>query len=177
MAKITRQEARELLFALLFETEFHDGKNPSEIYDLAEDNREIPADKYIRETFFGINSKNDVLDEVIGKYSRGWKADRLSKVSRSVLRIAVYEMLFVEDIPMNVSISQAVELSVKYGEDKAKQFVNGVLSGLFKDIQTSGNDAIIAEAVEAMNKRAEEAEVPAEADEAEAAENTDGEDA
>lgn len=156
MAKITRQEARELLFALLFETEFHDEKNASEIYDLAENNREIPADKYIRETFFGVISKNDVLDEVIGKYSKGWKADRLSKVSRSVLRIAVYEMLFVEDIPMNVSISQAVELSVKYGEDRAKQFVNGVLSGLFKDVQACGSDAVIADAVEAMNKKAEE---------------------
>ena len=177
MAKITRQEARELLFALLFETEFHDGKNPSEIYDLAENNREIPADKYIRETFFGINSKNGVLDEVIGKYSRGWKADRLSKVSRSLLRIAVYEMLFVEDIPMNVSISQAVELSVKYGEDKAKQFVNGVLSGLFKDIQVNGNDAVIAEAVEAMNKKAEAQVATDEGAELKPLENTECENA
>ena len=143
MAKITRQEARELLFALLFETEFHNEKTPAEIYDLAVDNREIPADKYIRETFFGIISKSDVLDTVIGKYAKGWKADRLSKVSRSVLRIAVYEMLFVSDIPMNVSISQAVEISVKYGEDRAKQFVNGVLSGLFKDWESDGAEAVI----------------------------------
>ena len=175
MAKITRQEARELLFALLFETEFHDGKNPSEIYDLAEDNREIPADKYIRETFFGIISKNDVLDEVIGKYSKGWKADRLSKVSRSVLRIAAYEMLFVEDIPMNVSISQAVELSVKYGEDKAKQFVNGVLSGLFKDIQATSADAVIAVAVKALSNKSEEAAQAEETAEAEPSESADGE--
>ncbi len=158
MAKITRQEARELLFALLFETEFHCEKTPAEIYDLAVENREIPADKYIRETFFGIITKAEAVDTVIGKYSRGWKADRLSKVSRSVLRIAVYEMLFAPDIPMNVSISQAVELSVKYGEDKAKQFVNGVLGSLFKDIQANGNDAVIAEAVEAINAKVENAE-------------------
>ena len=178
MAKVTRQEARELLFALLFETEFHGEESPSEIYDLSVDNREIPADKYIRETFFGIVAKAQVVDAVIGKYSKGWKADRLSKVSRSILRIAVYEMLFIEDIPMNVSISQAVELSVKYGEDRAKQFVNGVLSGLFKDIQAGGCDSVIAEAVEAMNaKEAKEAaeEVPAE-DAAEAA-AVEGEDA
>ena len=156
MAKITRQEARELLFALLFETEFHEEKAPSEIYDLSVENREIPSDKYIKETFFGILAKLDAVDAIIGKYSKGWKADRLSKVSRSVLRIAVYEMLFVEDIPMNVSISQAVELSVKYGEDRAKQFVNGVLSGLFKDVQASGSDAIIKEAVESLNNKTEE---------------------
>ncbi len=158
MAKITRQEARELLFALLFETEFHGEKAPSEIYDLAVENREIPADKYIRETFFGIISKSETVDTVIGKYSRGWKADRLSNVSRSVLRIAVYEMLFVPDIPMNVSISQAVELSMKYGEDRAKQFVNGVLGTLFKDVQAKGNDAVIVEAVEAINAGAEQAQ-------------------
>ena len=182
MAKLTRQEARELLFALLFETEFHSEKTPSEIYDLAVENREIPADKYIRETFFGIISRLDVLGEVIGKYSKGWKADRLSKVSRSVLRIAIYEMLFVEDIPMNVSISQAVELSLKYGEDKAKQFVNGVLASLFKDAQAKGTEFIVLEAAEALEEKQAAAEADAvESLEAEAVEETeveeDGEDA
>ena len=164
MAKITRQEARELLFALLFETEFHGEKTPAETYDLAVENREIPSDKYIRETFFGIIGKSEVVDAVIGKYSKGWKADRLSKVSRSVLRIAVYEMLFVEDIPMNVSISQAVELSVKYGEDKAKQFVNGVLSSLFKDVQANGCDSVIIEVTKAAETASEIAEEVSEGD-------------
>ena len=175
MAKITRSEARELLFALLFETEFHGEKTPSEIYDLAVENREIPADKYIRETFFGIISKSEAVDTVIGKYSLGWKADRLSNVSRSVLRIAVYEMLFVPDIPMNVSISQAVELSMKYGEDRAKQFVNGVLGSLFKDIQAKGNDAVITEAVEAINAKAEQAQAEQAEDTADG--DSDGENA
>ncbi len=146
MAKITRKEARELLFALLFETEFRTGDNPLEIYNTACENREIPGDKYIRESFFGALTRSALIDAVIGKYSKGWKAERLSKVSHTVMRIAIYEMLFVEDIPANVSISQAVELSVKYGEDKAKQFVNGVLSGLFKDIEALGAEAVIKEA-------------------------------
>lgn len=150
MAKITRQEARDILFGLLFESEFHGGENPTRVFELACADREIPADKYIRDTFFGVISKSEILDAVIGVYSKGWRADRLSKVSRTVIRIAVYEMLFVEDIPMNVSISQAVELSVKYGEDRAKQFVNGVLSGLFKDVQARGCDVVISEAAEAV---------------------------
>jgi len=155
MAKITRQEARETLFALLFEIEFRGADDPVSIYELACDNREIPDDKYIRQCFFSIISRSDLLDAVITKYSRGWKAGRLSKVSRSVLRIAVYEMLFAEDIPMNVSISQAVELSLKYGEDKAKQFVNGVLSGLFKDVQANGVDSVIEEAAAVIAKKAD----------------------
>lgn len=161
MARITRQQARELLFCLLFETEFRNGEDSVSIYELACDNREIPNDKYIREAYFDIMSKADVLDRIIGNYSKGWKADRLSKVSRSVLRIAVYEMTFMDSIPMNVSISQAVELTLKYGEDKSKSFVNGVLSGLFKDIDSKGKDAVLDET---MALKAEKSEEPASSD-------------
>ena len=134
MAKLSRKEARDILFGLLFETEFKPGENPTEIYELACKDRDIPDDKYIKDVFFGVITRSALIDSVIDRYSRGWKADRLSKVSRTVIRIAVYEMLFVEDIHPNISISQAVEFAVKYGEDKSKQFVNGVLSGLYKDI-------------------------------------------
>lgn len=144
MAKITRQEAREMLLSLLFETEFHGGEDPHAVFELARREREIPDVKYIKDGFFGVLSRIEVLDRVIGKYSKGWKADRLSRVSRAIIRLAVYEMLFVEDIPCNVSISQAVELSVKYGEDKAKQFVNGVLSSVYKDLQSMGAEALIS---------------------------------
>ncbi len=144
MAKLSRKEAREILFGLLFETEFKAGENPAEIYELALQDRDIPADSYIKNTFFGVITRAELIDAVIGKYSKGWRSDRLSRVSRTIIRIAVYEMLFIDDIHPNISISQAVELAVKYGEDKSKQFVNGVLSGLFKDI----NEKNIAEFIE-----------------------------
>ena len=158
MAKISRTEAREALFGLMFEVEFQTGSNPTEIYERSCQNREIPADAYIKKAFFGILSKCEVIDSVIGKYSTGWKADRLSKVSRSILRIAVYEILFEDDIHPNISISQAVGLAVKFGEDRAKQFVNGVLSGLFKDIQADGVEAVIESAKPAVDGDAEEKE-------------------
>ena len=153
MAKISRTEAREQLFGLMFEVEFQSGANPTEIYERSADNREIPADAYIKKTFFGILSKCEVIDEVIEKYATGWKSERLSRVARSILRIAVYEILFDEDIHPNISISQAVGLAVKFGEDRAKQFVNGVLSGLFKDWEANGADAVIAEAVAAIEAK------------------------
>ncbi len=176
--KITRKEARDILFALLFETEFRAGDDPAAIYELACENREIPSDKYIRETFFGVIAKSEILDAVIGKYAKGWRADRLSRVSRTVIRIAVYEILFAEDIPANVSISQAVELSLKYGEDKAKQFVNGVLSGLFKDVESRSIDSLIADAVAVISaakasSEATPAEEPVETTEAPAAKAQD----
>lgn len=162
MAKISRQEARDLLFGLLFEAEFHGGENPTAVYDRSCEDRDIPSDKYVRDSFFDIIARSELLDVVIGGYARGWKTDRLSKVSRTVIRIAAYEMLFADDIPMNVSIAQAVELSVKYGEDKAKQFVNGVLSSLYKDISAKGVSAIIEGAAATLEKKAapEKAETP-----------------
>ena len=172
MAKISRQEARDILFGLLFETEFHGGENPTAVFELACNDRDIPADKYIRESFFGVISRSEILDATISRYAKGWRADRLSKVSRTVIRIAAYEMLFVEDIPMNVSISQAVELSVKYGEDNAKKFVNGVLSGLFKDIQAKGIETVLEESLSELEEKADAAEAEAlESDAKEAEEN------
>lgn len=156
MAKITRAEARELLFGLLFETEFKNGENPTEIYELACQDRDIPADSYIKDTFFGVITRADIVDAVITKYSKGWKAERLSRVSRTVLRIAIYEILFVDDIHPNISISQAVALAVKFGEDKAKQFVNGVLSGLFKDIDGKDVKAYIADIAASLTQESSE---------------------
>ena len=158
MAKITRAEARELLFGLLFETEFKNGENPTEIYELACQDRDIPADSYIKDTFFGVITRADIVDAVITKYSKGWKAERLSRVSRTVLRIAIYEILFVDDIHPNISISQAVALAVKFGEDKAKQFVNGVLSGLFRDVDGKDVKAYIAEIAASLTQESEESE-------------------
>ena len=158
MAKLSRTEAREALFGLMFEMEFQAEGDPKEIYERSCENRDIPSDTYIKKAFFGILSKCNVIDAVIGKYSKGWKAERLSKVSRSILRIAVYEILFEDDIHPNISISQAVSLVVKFGEDKAKQFVNGVLSGVFKDWESMGAEAIIAEAVSALEASTEKDE-------------------
>ena len=151
MAKISRKEARDILFGLLFETEFKNGDSPAEIYELACRDRELPTDEYVKNTFFGVISRSELIDFVISKYSKGWRADRLSRVSRTILRIAIYEMLFIEDIHPNISISQAVELSVKYGEDKAKQFVNGVLSGLFKDIDGKDVKLFVEEMATSLN--------------------------
>ena len=155
MASIKRKEAREMLFTLLFETEFKSGDSVDAVYGISTENREIPEDAYIKKSFFEINEKADLLDNVISKYAKGWKADRLSKVSRSVIRLAVYEILFCKDIPANVSISEAVELVKKYGEDKARAFVNGVLSSINKDVSEAGVEAFIASHVT-------EAEAPSE---------------
>ena len=158
MASIKRKEAREMLFTLLFETEFKSGDSVDAVYGISAENREIPDNAYIKKSFFEINEKADLLDNVISKYANGWKADRLSKVSRSVIRLAVYEILFCKDIPANVSVSEAVELVKKYGEDKARAFVNGVLSSIVKDVEANGVESFLKAATPVVEVAADAAE-------------------
>ncbi len=130
MAKISRREAREILVSLLFETEFQTDEDVNSIYTLAVEDREIPDDSYIRDGYFAIHDNLAEIDETIGKHSNGWKTHRMSKLSRSILRLGVYEMLYVKDIPYSVSINEAVELCKKFDDDKARPFVNGVLNSV-----------------------------------------------
>ena len=74
----------------------------------------------------------DELDEKINSVSEGWPTNRLGKAELSIMRLAVYEMLYDDDIPVNVAIDEAVELAKKYGADNASSFINGVLAKLAK---------------------------------------------
>ena len=139
MSTLKRREARELVIALLFETEFKDGESTSEIYELSADNREIPDDEYIKRAYFGVCENRERIDELIGKNARGWKTNRLTRLSRSVMRLAVYEMLFEDKIPNSVSINEAVELTKKFDDPKAKAFVNGVLNSVKNEIEADEN--------------------------------------
>lgn len=129
MSGITRKEAREQVVALLFETEFKADESSAEVFSISSENREIPEDEYIKRTYFGVCDNREKIDELIGAHSHGWKTHRLTKLSRSILRLAVYEMLF-EEIPYSVSINEALELSKKFDDPKAKAFINGVLNSV-----------------------------------------------
>ncbi len=129
MSGVTRKEARELVVELLFETEFKTDENSKEIYAISCENREIPDDEYIKGVYFGVHEHLEKIDKIIGESAKGWKTHRLSKLSRSVLRLAVYEMLYM-DIPYSVSINEAVEITKKFDDPKARPFVNGVLNAV-----------------------------------------------
>ena len=140
MSTLKRREAREFVIALLFETEFKDGDNVTEIYELSADNREIPDDDYIKRAYFGVCENREKIDELIGKNARGWKTNRLTKLSRSIMRLAVYEMLFEDMIPSSVSINEAIELTKKFDDPKAKAFVNGVLNSVKNELEADGSE-------------------------------------
>ncbi len=134
MAKITRREAREILAGLLFETEFRPDEDVKEIYALACEDREIPNDEYINRAYFAIYENIEKIDGIISEHSNGWKTNRMSKLSLSVLRLCVYEMLY-EEIPYSVSINEAVELCKRFDDDKARPFVNGILNSVKEQLE------------------------------------------
>jgi N utilization substance protein B len=138
MSALKRKEAREIVVGLLFETEFKNDENSNEIFAISTENREIPEDEYIKSAYFGVCENREKIDELIGANSKGWKTHRLTRLSRSVMRLAVYEMLFCEDIPYSVSINEAVELTKKFDDPKAKAFVNGVLNSVKDSLEAEG---------------------------------------
>ena len=134
MSVLKRKEAREQVIGLLFETEFKVDENTEAVYSLSVENREIPDDDYIKRAYFGVCDNKEEIDRLLGAHSNGWKTHRLTKLSRSVMRLAVYEMMF-EDIPYSVSINEAVELTKKFDDPKAKAFVNGVLNSVKNELE------------------------------------------
>ncbi|MBE6636391.1 MAG: transcription antitermination factor NusB [Ruminococcaceae bacterium] len=134
-----RRKAREAVLALLFEREFKKEEDPALTVRLAEENRDIKADDYVERVYFGVMDHRDEIDGLITSRSIGWKTNRMTKISLTVMRIAVYEMKYCEDIPFSVSINEAVELTKRFDDEKAPAFVNGVLNGVAEDLGLKGD--------------------------------------
>ena len=126
---LNRREAREAVFTLLFETEFKASESREDIFALSCDNREIEADDYVRDVYFGVALHLEEIDALIGKHAKGWKTSRISRVSRSIMRLAIFEMRYMA-LPAGIAINEAVELSKKFDEESARPFVNGVLNSV-----------------------------------------------
>ena len=128
---MTRREIREQVFKMLFRVEFYNQEEMSEQIALCEDDACDWKEKdktYIFEKVEKISEKIDEIDAKINEVSEGWKTGRMGKVDLTLIRLAVYEMLYEEDVPAKVAINEAVELAKKYGGDESPAFVNGVLA-------------------------------------------------
>lgn len=129
-----RSEIREAAFILTFEKLFSDS-TAEEIIEAAYEADEFDMDDDVERLFTAVDGKAEEIDSYIAKYSEKRQFSRIPKVSVAVLRIAIYEMLFDDNVPVNVAISEAVILSKKFSFAPDTQFVNGVLGALAKDIE------------------------------------------
>lgn len=132
--KVSRYKMREQAFILCFESLFTDS-DIDEIADNAGDARDEFLSDYAISCAKGVFEHGAQIDEKISAHLKsGWKISRISKVSLALLRVAVYEMLYLDDIPVSVSINEAVELSKKYTGEDDTAFINGVLGAVAKDL-------------------------------------------
>jgi N utilization substance protein B len=128
---MTRRELRENMFKMLFRVEFHNqDEMPEQVALFEEELEQIKeADKeYLTSKTDSILAHLKEIDDAINDKSVGWKTSRMGKVDLAILRLAVYEIRYEEDIPEKVSINEAVELAKKYGTDDSSSFINGVLA-------------------------------------------------
>lgn len=130
--KLSRYKLREQVFLLCFEKLFNDDSF-EDIIENTIDSRDLQLDQKAIETAKKIIENSEQIDSYISdNLKKGWRISRLSKVSLSVMRLAVYEMLFEEKIPVSVSINEAVELAKKYSDDAS--FINGVLGAIARKL-------------------------------------------
>ncbi len=128
-----RRELREQLFKLLFRKEFHPAEELQEQEEMFFQDVDVkpttPEEQtYISTKYDKILEKLPQIDEMLNDKATGWTTTRMGKVDLTILRLAVYEMLYDDDIPVNVAINEAVELAKKFGQDESSSFVNGVLA-------------------------------------------------
>jgi N utilization substance protein B len=132
--KSRRREARELAMKVLFQIEV--GRGPvEEVLEMAAEAVPVPPDEwaYVREVVDGVLREQPALDRVIADRAVGWKLDRIANVDRSILRLALFEILHRPDIPSSVSVNEAVEMAKKYSTDDSGKFVNGILGSFLRD--------------------------------------------
>ena len=130
---MTRRELREQVFKLLFCVEFHDAEElPLQIanYEETEEAWDTEDGTYIKQKCRAAADRLEEIDALINEAAEGWKTSRMAKVDLTLLRLAVYEMKYEEDMPVGVAINEAVELAKKYGADGSPAFINGVLAKL-----------------------------------------------
>lgn len=130
---MSRREIREQIFKLLFRAEFYEGEELEEQCRLffeelgQEDSKDTD---YIKSKYEDVLSHITEIDAMVNEVAQGWKTSRMGKVDLTLIRLAVYEMKFEEDVPQGVAINEAVELAKSYGTDDSSSFVNGILAKL-----------------------------------------------
>jgi len=136
-----RRRARELATQVLFHLEFNPD-DPGEVFELICENfnSQESIKPFSRQLVLGVCEKKKELDELISRASKNWRLERMPRSDRCILRLAVFEILFIEDIPPKVSIDEALEIGKKFGSEDSAGFINGVLDNIYSTlVRQEGN--------------------------------------
>ncbi|MBQ7118203.1 MAG: transcription antitermination factor NusB [Clostridia bacterium] len=132
---MTRHEARELAFVLIFEKSFQEDVTVVELIENALELEIFPTNAFAENLAKKVYANLEEIDSLINDNLVGWSAKRISKVSRAILRLAVCELLYSENMPVGVAINEAVEIAKKYATADDASYVNGVLGTIARKIK------------------------------------------
>ena len=132
---MSRKKARDNAFKCIYELEFIKDKNLEDIlFNCYEENNNTSEEKeYIEMILKGVKYNIKNIDDIILSKLKNWSLDRIAKIDLAILRLAIYEILYVDSIPDKVSANEAVELAKTYGNNDSKSFVNGVIAKVIED--------------------------------------------
>ena len=150
---MTRGNARELAIHLIYGRDFT-GEEPEaviatrlekEYYEKLSAENQVYSDRptrqqmnYIDTVVAGVANRSDELNEMIQNHSIGWDVSRISRLARTIMQLAMFEILYVEDVPTNVAISEAVRIAKTYDGEDASAFINGILGSFARSLNTEG---------------------------------------
>lgn len=124
--KLSREKTMELLFGMTCSKDKAVEAVETFVENYEGNIKEIDL-TYVKRALIGIENNIEAIDEAISSNLQNWKIDRISKVNLAILRLAAYEIIFDEDVPKNVAINEALEITRKYSDEKSVSFINGVL--------------------------------------------------
>lgn len=132
---MSRKKARDNAFKCIYELEFIKDKNLDDILSncYEENNNSEEEKQYIQMIVNGVKENIKKIDDIILSKLKNWSLDRIAKIDLAILRLAIYEILYVDSIPNKVSANEAVELAKTYGNNDSKSFVNGVIAKVIED--------------------------------------------
>ena len=155
---MTRGNARELAVHLIYGREFT-GEEPEQVVstrldktyyrnlgaenDIYEERPSRVQMQYLDTVVSGVANRADELNEQISKYAIGWNVSRISRLTRCILQLAIFEILYVEDVPTGVAVSEAVRLAKKYDGDDTGSFVNGILGSFARSIAAPETEEVL----------------------------------
>lgn len=130
-----RKKARDNAFKCVYQLSFMQDDDLNKILEVCydENGNDEEEQEYIKSVLYGVAENKEVIDEIILSKLKNWTMDRIAKIDIAILRLAIYEIKYVQNIPSKVTANEAVELAKTYGNNDSKSFVNGVIAKIIED--------------------------------------------
>lgn len=134
--EITRHQAREIAVQFLYQMDLNKNSLEDNLANLADEHPQLNlTDSFLIDLIFGVRENLAEIDKKVDANVTNWKIKRMAKVDRNIIRLALYEMLNEDEIPVAVSINEAVELAKSFSNEKSAKFVNGILGRLVEELE------------------------------------------